>query len=250
MIITKPQALSSALRPVVPSQARAIYPTPVVETAIVATPTGYRIAKRSFDFIVALVFLILLTPLMILIALAIRLDDGGPAIIVQRRVGVGGRVYKFYKFRSMRLGIDYSHAHREFAQKVIRGEITTGPKSNGGLLKPTGDHRIITRVGRILRKTSLDELPQLFNVLIGNMSLVGPRPSMDYEVEAYFDHYLPRLSVLPGITGLAQINGRSNVPFPQIVELDLQYIEQRSFWLDLRILLETPSVIFSMRGVG
>jgi len=109
---------------------------------------------------------------------------------------------------------------------------------------------VITRVGKILRKTSLDELPQLFNILKGDMSLVGPRPSIDYEAEAYFDWYLPRLSVLPGITGLAQINGRSSIPFPEIVEWDLQYIEKVSIWLDIQILLHTIPVVIGMRDTG
>lgn len=250
MIISKPQLLGSKLRsPVAASPSPTTTPVvPYVEPA--PTPTAYRLAKRTLDVLVASLALILLSPLFIVIVLAIKLEDGGPAIIKQRRVGLGGQLFAFYKFRSMTLGVDHTLAHRAFAQQVIRGEITQGPRSNGGLLKPTGDGRVITRVGRILRKTSLDELPQLFNVLLGNMSLVGPRPSMDYEAEAYFDWYLPRLSVLPGITGLAQINGRSSIPFPEIVRWDLRYIEQRSFRLDLKILLKTLPVVVGMRNTG
>lgn len=225
-----------------------------ITPAVMPAPTSaaYRWSKRGFDLAVSLTALLFLSPLFVLIAVAIKLDDGGPIIISQRRVGLGGRVFSFYKFRSMRADMDHTVAHRVFAQAVIRGEITQGPKSNGGLLKPTalGNGAAITRVGRILRKTSLDELPQLVNVLSGQMSLVGPRPSVDYEAEAYFDHFLPRLSVLPGLTGLAQINGRSSIPFAEIVRWDLAYIEARSFWLDVRILRQTLSVVVRMRHTG
>lgn len=210
----------------------------------------YRLGKRTFDLLVSVLLVLLISPVLAAIWLAIKLEDGGPALITQRRVGLGGKVYSFYKFRSMTRDVDHSVSHRAFAQQVIRGEITKGPHSNGGLLKPTGDGRMITRVGKVLRKTSMDELPQLFNVIRGDMSLVGPRPSIDYEAEAYFDWYLPRLSVLPGITGLAQIHGRSSIPFPQIVQWDLQYVEQRSFWLDLKILVQTAPVVLWMRNTG
>jgi len=213
-------------------------------------PTHYRVMKRIFDFTVALLALIVLSPLFLAIFLAIKLDDGDPVIIVQKRVGLGGKVFDFYKFRSMIHNLDHSKANREFAQRVIRGEITQAPKENGGLLKPKHNGRVITRVGKFLRKTSLDELPQLFNILKGDMSLVGPRPSIDYEAEAYLDSYLPRLSVLPGITGLAQINGRSSIPFPEIVQWDKQYLQKASFLFDLKILLQTIPVVIGMRDSG
>ena len=242
MITSKPQIVGSALRPAVHAHTRL---TPRAEA-----PAAYRIAKRVFDISVALIALILLSPLMLLIAIAIKLDDGDPVIIIQNRIGLGGKPFKFYKFRSMVVGANKKENHKEFAQQVIRGEITKPPPSNGGLLKPPGSGRVITRVGKFLRKTSLDELPQLFNILRGDMSLVGPRPSMDYEVEVYRDWYKPRLSVLPGITGLAQINGRSSISFPDIVRWDLQYIENRSFWLDLWILFKTIPIVIAMRNTG
>ncbi|MCP4164795.1 MAG: sugar transferase [Chloroflexi bacterium] len=248
MITSKPQIVGSALRPTVATQVQ--MPKTQVLVPPAKTATLYRVSKRSFDLIVACMLLVLLSPLYLLIFFAIKLDDRGPVLIVQNRVGLGGKVYNFYKFRSMTVGVNHMDEHRAFAQHVIRGEITKGPQSNGGLLKPTGDGRAITRVGRVLRRTSLDELPQIFNVIIGNMSLVGPRPSMDYEVEAYYDWYLPRLSVLPGITGLAQINGRSSIPFPEIVSWDLQYIEKRSCTYDLRILYKTLPVVASMSDTG
>lgn len=249
MITSKPQIVSPTLRPTashyVDEGDYIVGPVPVA-----ALPAHYRVMKRIFDFTVALLALIVLSPLILLISLAIKLDDGDPVIIVQKRVGLGGKVFDFYKFRSMVHHLDHSQTNREFAQKVIRGEITQAPKENGGLLKPASNGRVITRVGKILRKTSLDELPQLFNILKGDMSLVGPRPSIDYEAEAYFDWYLPRLSVFPGITGLAQINGRSSIPFPEIVEWDLQYIERASIWLDIQIILHTIPVVIGMRNTG
>lgn len=253
MISSKPQIVNPTFRPAASTQpaahdedARYI----VGHVPVANLPAHYRLAKRAFDFMAALMLLVLLSPLFLIIYLAIKLDDGGPAIIVQKRVGRGGRVFDFYKFRSMVHTQNHAQANREFAQKVIRGEITEAPKENGGLLKPATNGRVITRVGKVLRKTSLDELPQLFNILKGDMSFVGPRPSIDYEAEAYLDWYLPRLSVLPGITGLAQINGRSSIPFPEIVEWDLKYIEEASLLLDLKIFLRTIPVVIGMKNTG
>lgn len=252
MITGKPRFMASVAAPTTAGINPDVHERTLVTPAVLPAlaPRAYRWAKRGFDLTVAATALILLSPLLLIITLAILLDDGGPVIITQRRVGLGGRPFAFYKFRSMRADRDHSVAHRAFAQAVIRGEITQGPRSNGGLLKPTGNGAVITRVGRILRRTSMDELPQLFNVLIGQMSLVGPRPSLDYEAEAYYDHFLPRLSVLPGLTGLAQVNGRSSIPFAEIVRWDLAYIETRSFWLDMQILRQTVSVVVRMRHTG
>ena len=248
MITSTPQIIGPALRPSAHTQTRA---SSVSESGTQMTSSAaYRILKRLFDFSVALVLLIILSPLLLLISLAIKLDDGDPILITQKRIGLGGKPFNFYKFRSMTVGGAQREDHKKFAQQVIRGEITKGPRSNGGLLRPTGNGRVITHVGKILRKTSVDELPQLYNILIGDMSLVGPRPSMDYEVEVYKDWYMPRLSVLPGITGLAQINGRSSIPFPEIVRWDLRYIETRSFWSDISIILKTLPVVVGMRHTG
>ncbi len=252
MLSTKPQIVNPAFGPgtagyndAASDEEYVVGYVPVAEL-----PWRYRLTKRVFDFVVALILLVLFSPLFLLIYIAIKLDDGGPAIIVQKRVGLGGKTFRFYKFRSMIHTQDHTQANKEFAQRVIRGEITRAPKENGGLLKPATNGRVITRVGRVLRKTSLDELPQLFNILKGDMSLVGPRPSIDYEAEAYLDWYLPRLSVLPGITGLAQINGRSSIPFPEIVRWDLKYIEHPSFWQDLKILIRTLPVVIGMKNTG
>lgn len=251
MLSTKPQLVNPSLNSATASLSEDEQGEYIIGRVPVAQlPFHYRLLKRALDFTVSLALLILLSPIFLLIYLAIKLDDGGPAIIVQRRVGLGGKVFDFYKFRSMTHTQDHTQANKEFAQKVIRGEITSAPEENGGLLKPVNNERVITRVGRILRKTSLDELPQLFNILKGDMSLVGPRPSIDYEAEAYLDWYRPRLSVLPGITGLAQINGRSSIPFPEIVDWDLRYIEDASFLLDLKILLKTIPVVIRMQNTG
>ena len=248
MITSKPRIIGPALRPNLHTQTRA---ASVVESVPHTTlAAAYRVSKRIFDFSVALVLLIILSPLLLLIALAVKIDDGDPVLITQKRIGLGDKAFKFYKFRSMTVGAAQKGDHKKFAQQVIRGEIVKGPQSNGGLLKPTGNGRVITHVGKILRKTSLDELPQLYNILIGDMSLVGPRPSMDYEVEVYKDWYMPRLSVLPGITGLAQINGRSSISFPEIVRWDLRYIEIRSFWTDISIILKTLPVVVGIRHTG
>ncbi len=249
MITSKPQVVTPSLRPASThyddDTSYIVGPVPVA-----SLPTHYRVIKRTFDLLVASAILILFSPLLILIALAIKLDDGDPIIIIQKRVGLGGKTFDFYKFRSMIYHADHAQSNKEFAQKVIRGEITTPSQENGGLLKPASNGRVITRVGKILRKTSLDELPQLFNIIKGDMSLVGPRPSIDYEAEAYFDWYLPRLSVLPGITGLAQVNGRSSIPFPDIVKWDLEYIEEASIWLDVKILFRTIPVVIGMKNTG
>jgi len=206
----------------------------------------YERTKRIFDLSVATILLILLSPLMALIALAIKLDSPGPVLFIQKRVGRGGRLFDFYKFRSMSHGGNHDEAHRAFSKQYINGvEDETQIK----VFKPQNGHGV-TRIGRILRKTSLDELPQLVNVIKGDMSLVGPRPSVWYELEEYADWHYRRLDVLPGITGLAQINGRSSIRFKEIVRIDIQYIENRSFWLDLKILLKTIPVVLSGKAAG
>lgn len=207
--------------------------------------TLYDLAKRIIDIIGALLLLLLLSPLLLALAALIKLTSPGPAILVQERVGKGGRVFHFYKFRSMYNNSDRS-ADVRFAREYINGNHAVATP-HSGVFKPANDKRI-TPLGRFLRKTSLDELPQLFNVLKGDMSLVGPRPSMPYEVDVYKPWHFRRLEVLPGMTGLAQVRGRSSLTFREIVSLDIEYIEHRSLWLDLRILLETLPVVLSGRG--
>jgi exopolysaccharide biosynthesis polyprenyl glycosylphosphotransferase len=185
------------------------------------------------DVVGAVVGLTLGAPLFALIALAIRIDSPGPVIFRQARVGIGGKLFEMYKFRSMREG-----AEAEIEQLRGRNE------ADGPIFKIRDDPRR-TRVGRLLRRTSLDELPQLWNVLRGEMSLVGPRPPTPTEVDGYMDWHRKRLEVSPGLTGLWQVSGRSLLSFDEMVLLDIYYIEHWSLWLDFKILLRTiPQVLF------
>ena len=192
------------------------------------------LAKRGLDLVGSLSALILLSPLFILIMLAIRCEDRGPTIFTQTRVGRHGRLFKIYKFRSMHLD----------AEARLQGLLTANQHSHGVTFKLKNDPRI-TRVGRWLRKLSFDELPQFFNVLIGDMSLVGPRPPSPREVARYTLADRRRLAAAPGITCIWQISGRAEIDFPQQVELDVLYIETQCLWQDLRILAKTlPAVAF------
>jgi len=210
----------------------------------------YPAAKRCLDVVCASLLLVCLSPLMLLIALAIGLDSSGPVVFRQTRVGRWGKEFTMLKFRSMFVEAD-DKVHASFAKGYINGHArVAGCDENGQVVyKPNGDKRI-TRVGRWLRRTSLDELPQLVNVLKGDMSLVGPRPAVPYEVAEYSKWHLQRLAVLPGLTGLAQISGRSGLTFEKIVRLDLQYIRHRSLPLDLGILIKTVPVVLSARCVA
>lgn len=210
----------------------------------------YKRCKRGLDVFLSCALIVLLLPCLVLVVVLIKLDTPGPALYVQRRVGKGGRVFRFYKFRSMVNNVDHTIAHRAFSREYINGSHAHLNHHPCDLYKPPSNGSSITPVGRWLRRYSLDELPQLINVLKGDMSLVGPRPSMDYEVEEYADWHRRRLEVLPGITGLAQVNGRSTLPFDDIVRYDIQYIEHRSLWLDLFILLKTIPTVLSARGVS
>jgi len=188
------------------------------------------------DIVIAITVLTLAAPLMLLIAIAIKLDSPGPVFFRQVRVGKGGKPFVLYKFRSMVDG-----AERQ--QAALRKAYGRGP-----LLFKLRDDPRVTRVGRILRRTSLDELPQFFNVLKGEMSVVGPRPPVPEEVAAYEDWHLQRLMVTPGLTGLWQVNGRSDLSFDEMVRLDLYYAEHWSLWLDLKLILRTIPVVLTGRG--
>jgi len=201
---------------------------------------------RVLDVLIAAVLLALLLPLFVAVALAIRLDSPGPMLYRQLRVGVGMRRFTLHKFRTMRPEAD-SQPHHDYVAGLIRGEAETVSRSHGSLYKLAHDERI-TPVGRFLRRWSLDELPQLFNVLRGEMSLVGPRPAIPYELDHYERSWYRRFSVKPGLTGLWQVSGRSRLSTPEMVELDLEYVERSSIWLDIQILFRTiPTLI---RGDG
>lgn len=205
--------------------------------------------KRTMDVVGALSLVILCSPLMLVTALAVKLTSPGPIIFRQTRVGRGGQPFNFYKFRSMRAGGD-DRLHREYVAKLIAGqnqEVNEGNPSKP-VYKMQADPRI-TAVGRIIRKTSIDELPQLINVLKGEMSLVGPRPPIPYETEKYQSWHMRRLQeVRPGMTGLWQVEGRSKTTFDDMVRLDLRYIRNWSLWLDIKILFRTVAVVLRMDG--
>ncbi len=200
--------------------------------------------KRMMDVVGSALALIVFAPFLLVIALAIKVSSKGPVLFRQQRVGRHGKRFTFLKFRSMYVGNDAS-VHREYVTKLIAGEAKRIP-SNGngeGVFKLANDKRI-TPVGMLLRKTSLDELPQFLNVLKGDMSLVGPRPAIPYEVAAYQTWHRRRvLEVKPGITGLWQVNGRSRIKFDEMVRLDLKYAKTWSLWTDVKILLRTPVVV-------
>jgi len=177
--------------------------------------------KRVIDFLVSLISVLILMPLMLIIAILIKLQSNGPVFFTQTRVGKLGTFFKIYKFRTMHIGA---------------GEV------RNGLQVSSGDPRI-TKLGTLLRKTSLDELPQLFNVLKGDISIVGPRPALPEQLHYYSDYQMTRLKMRPGITGWATVNGRCSIPWSERIALDIFYIENFSLWLDAKIVIRTFSVV-------
>ncbi|HEX8557361.1 MAG TPA: sugar transferase [Pyrinomonadaceae bacterium] len=206
---------------------------------------GARLVKRAFDVTVAALALVLLSPLWAVIALLIKSDSKGPVLYRQERVGMDGRIFLFLKFRTMRADSDDA-AHREFQRNYIAGRPETNLGDPARPVYKLHDDPRVTRSGRWLRRTSLDELPQLLNVLRGDMSVVGPRPPIPYEVEAYALWHRKRLDMKPGMTGLWQVSGRNRLSFDEMVRLDLFYIENWTLWLDLKIMLRTLPVL--LRG--
>jgi lipopolysaccharide/colanic/teichoic acid biosynthesis glycosyltransferase len=198
--------------------------------------------KRAMDITGASCLLLVLLPILAIIAVLVRCSSTGPILFRQQRVGKGGRVFCLYKFRTMIDDSDPS-SHEAYYRMLVAG---CGERI-GGVFKLANDPRI-TPIGRMLRRFSLDELPQLLNVLRGEMSLVGPRPPVPYEVELYGARERQRLSVTPGMTGLWQVSGRNMLSFQQMIDLDLVYIDRWSIWLDLLILLRTPVVVVTGRG--
>ncbi len=207
----------------------------------------YDLYKRILDIVGSALAIALLSPLLLAAAILVRLDSRGPVFFKQTRLGVGGRPFTLIKFRTMHHNGDES-VHREYMAQLVQGKAPARLNENGEVVYLLDDPRV-TRVGKLLRKTSIDELPNLFNVLKGDMSLVGPRPPIPYEVELYDQRAMKRLGVKPGVTGLAQVRGRGSLTFEEIVELDLEYIESRSFVVDLRILAATIPAVLRKRGV-
>ena len=193
----------------------------------------YEFFKRSFDIVCSFLALVLLSPILLITAVAIKIDDGGPVIFAQTRIGKDGKIFRMYKFRSMCVD----------AERKIK-ELQDKNESDGLAFKMEHDPRI-TRVGRFIRKTSIDELPQLINILIGDMSIVGPRPPLGYEVYYYNEYQMQRLLVKPGLTCYWQCSGRSDVSFDEWMDMDIKYIKERGFWRDIAIILKTvPAVLF------
>jgi len=209
-------------------------------------PLWQALARRFIDLLGAGTVIVLLSPLLIGLAIAIRLDSPGPALFRQRRVGFGKREFTVFKFRSMRSDAD-PRGHRDYVTALIKGKADGVGKEN--LYKLAVDDRI-TPVGRWIRRWSLDELPQLFNVIAGDMSLVGPRPAIPYEVAEYPSWYLDRFTVKPGLTGLWQVSGRNERTYEEMVRLDIEYAERRSLFLDLSILARTPFTVLARRGAA
>ena len=193
--------------------------------------------KRFFDIVLSLLALIVLMPFFVILAIIIKITSPGPIFFVQTRVGYFGRHFRFYKFRSM-----YQDAEQR--KKALMAQ---NQSADGVIFKMKHDPRI-TPIGRIIRKTSIDELPQFFNVLFGDMSLVGPRPPLPAEVQQYTLEDRKRLNVKPGLTCLWQIRGRSDIPFKEQVKLDKEYIQSNSLWQDLKILIQTIPAIISGKG--
>jgi lipopolysaccharide/colanic/teichoic acid biosynthesis glycosyltransferase len=212
--------------------------------------TATDVAIRARDVVVAAILLIVLAPLFLIVAFAVAVSSRGPVLFRQSRLGRGRREFVMLKFRTMTLGCDDSR-HREFVTNmfVVGTHARAGQQPEDRAWKLADDERV-TRVGRVLRQLSLDELPQLLNVLAGRMSLVGPRPALPWEVELFGANHLARFDVKPGMTGLWQVSGRSALTMPQALDLDLAYVERRSFWLDLGILVRTIPVVVTGRGAS
>lgn len=210
-------------------------------------------ACRALDLVLAVAALIALAPLLLIIAAVVRLESPGPALFRQTRIGRGLRPFTVNKFRTMRAGVE-TDTHRRFVQSLIAGvlppPVLDGDGERAGPRFKLADDQRITRVGRVLRRTSFDELPQLWNVLRGEMSLVGPRPPIPYEVERYPEHWFERFEVKPGLTGLWQVSGRCELTLAQMIELDVEYVRHRSLRLNVLIMLRTVPAVLNGRGAS
>jgi len=209
----------------------------------IAIDPGYARIKRVLDVVVTLLLLPFTAIVMLLVAIAIRLDSKGPILFRQKRVGLNGEEFELLKFRSMYQDSDDS-LHRQAIEKYL----TNQALNDGDVAYKQVDDPRVTRVGKFIRKTSLDELPQFLNVLRGQMSLVGPRPPLRYEVDQYSPRDKLRLCGKPGLTGIWQVYARSQVPFAEMVEMDIVYLRQQSLWLDLKLIVLTVPVMVLARG--
>ncbi len=224
---------------------------PAEQTADAQSSRLYEAAKRTVDIAVALGVLVGLLPLWLLTALAIRLTSSGPVLYRARVAGRDGRPFTYYKFRSMHVDADDS-VQRRFRRDFVRENrpyrverAATGEER--GVYKVVDDPRV-TPMGRVIRKFGIDEVPQFINVLLGEMSVVGPRPPLLWEVQYYKPWHWERLAAKPGITGVAQVRSRQGLPFEEMVRLDIEYVRERSFWTDVRVILATPLAMLRDQG--
>jgi lipopolysaccharide/colanic/teichoic acid biosynthesis glycosyltransferase len=208
-------------------------------------PRAEAVLHRCLDVAIATITLLLLAPAIAVIAAAVKLSSPGPVLFRQQRLGRERRTFTMLKFRTMQAGAD-SAPHREYTRQLITGEKV---ERSEGLFKLAVDNRV-TPVGRLLRRWSLDEVPQLVNVLLGQMSLVGPRPVLEYELEHYPEWYLQRFAVKPGLTGLWQVSGRNERTYDEMVRFDVEYAEDRTLRLDVVILIKTVWVVLRRKGVA
>ncbi|MDU3351084.1 sugar transferase [Clostridium sp.] len=192
----------------------------------------YEVSKRTLDFMGSFLGLVILSPILLIVAILIKLESKGPAIFSQSRIGLNGKEFKMYKFRSMVQNAE------ELKEKLAKQNEMSGP-----MFKMKNDPRV-TKVGKFIRKTSIDELPQLLNILKGDMTLVGPRPSLPREVEKFESWMLKRLEVKPGLTCYWQVSGRNNIDFYEWMKLDLKYVNDMGFWLDIKLIFKTVTVLF------
>jgi lipopolysaccharide/colanic/teichoic acid biosynthesis glycosyltransferase len=222
--------------------------TGLIPTSAEANRRAYLSIHQLLNIIICIPFVPILLILVVVIGVAIKLDSPGPIFFIQERVGRYGKRFRMYKFRT------YSHNHdprtdQDFMKAYISGKVKSTDEVTKPRYKPD-NHSQITRMGRLLRKTSLDETPQIINILRGEMSLIGPRPNIPWEVETYALWHTERLDVLPGITGLAQVKGRSNLCFDELVRYDIHYVRNQSLSMDLKILWWTVLTVFTGQGAG
>jgi lipopolysaccharide/colanic/teichoic acid biosynthesis glycosyltransferase len=207
---------------------------------------GVSFLTRAFDILLSSLLLVALSPVLIAIAIAVRLDSPGPSLFRQRRLGRNARPFEMLKFRTMRHGAD-ARLHEQFVQAMILGRAKTNDDGAPQVFKLNPDPRV-TRLGRLLRRTSLDELPQLFNILRGDMTFVGFRPPIPYELNSYPDWYFRRFASKPGLTGLWQVSGRNEKSYEEMVALDIEYANRRSWLFDLILMVRTIGVVLTGRG--
>lgn len=206
----------------------------------------YFFSKRTLDIVFGIAMFAAALPIMVVVAVLVALDSPGPILYKQRRVGQDGHEFDMYKFRSMRHNADHSVHHMAVA-RFMKGERLDTSRTTNSPYK-LGDDKRITRFGKFIRRTSLDELPQLWNIVSGEMSLVGPRPPVPYEVAMYSKRAMQRLNGKPGLTGPWQVYGRGKVKFPEMVEMDIAYLRNRSLAYDIKLILATLPAVFKGRG--